>query len=102
MKVLYLSASIPLIFANRADLFSVAATVPLNSWLYSAEEMSPKRIAQQDHKPQSPYRCPLERGGDCALRSGRTDRSDAIFLPGRAKCCRQVAATRKTPRDLDG
>jgi hypothetical protein len=78
-KVLYLSASIPLISANRADLFSVAATVPLNPWLYSAEEMSSKRIAQHDHKPQSPYRCPLERGGDCALRSGRTDRSDAIF-----------------------
>src|SRR5260221_7424166 len=47
--------------------------------------MSPKRIAQHHHKPQSPYRCTLERGGDCTLRTGGANRSGAIFSAGQSQ-----------------
>src|SRR5260370_40233211 len=47
--------------------------------------MSPKPIAQHHHKPQSPYRCTLERGGDCTLRTGGANRSGAIFSAGQSQ-----------------
>jgi hypothetical protein len=59
--------------------------------------MSPKRIAQHHHKPQSPYRCTLERGGDCTLRTGGANRSGAIFSAGQSQDPNgTVAATEKT------
>jgi len=33
------------------------------------------RTVQHHQEPQSPYRRPLERGGDCTLRKGRANRS---------------------------
>ena len=48
-------------------VFSVAATVPLGSWLCPAEKIAPERFAPPVLNVQSPPLSSVQRYGDCGL-----------------------------------
>jgi hypothetical protein len=66
---LALALALGVLRSGPAATFFGSGDCPVRLLALPGKKARPKRIAAHDHKPQSPHRCPLERDGDCTLRS---------------------------------
>src|SRR5258708_14402286 len=55
--------------SGPAATFFGSGDCPVRLLALPRKKARPKQISGHRHKPQSPHRCPLERDGDCTLRS---------------------------------